>query len=119
MMFVDDDAVVATAAARAAAATAELYAVKGGNGGDHHGADGIEPVLAAALEAAGDHSMRSALEEAGRAAAARTNANAARVADAIIVQAIALGAERANIATNPITGAVRYGSLQKFTAAPW
>lgn len=116
----DGDAVAAaTAASNAAAKAAEIFGVKGGNGGDLHGPDGVEPVIKAALEAAASStSVVQALEKAGRAAASRTNANAARVADAIIVAAKGYGAQPV-IATSPITGAERYGTLQVFSAAKW
>ena len=115
----DDVTAAALAAAVAAATTAEKYAVKGGNGGDLHGADGLEPVVKAAVEAAaGSPSVQQAVEEAARAASVRTNANAARVADAVIVVAKSFGA-KPEVPTNPLTGSARYDSLSTFSAAPF
>ena len=112
-------AAVATDVASAAAKMAEMYAPGGGNGGDVHGQAGIEPVIAAALDAAKSNvEVRSAAEQAASAASARTNATARTVADAIIVAVIALGATP-NLRLCPLTGRVRYNTLQKFTAAPW
>ena len=112
----------AIAATEAAANAAEKFALQGGNGGDHFGTEGILPVVAAAVEAAGaEATVKELIESAAAAAADRTNANAGRVADAIIVALKPI--YKANVGkvvrTHPITGQVRYGSLQKFSAAPW
>lgn len=84
----EQTASIATAAATAAAINAEKYAVLAGNSGDVHGAEGIQPVVAAAVEASeSDEGVKQAVEQAAAAAMARTNANAASVAGAIIVAA--------------------------------
>ena len=118
----DEEVVAAaTAAVQAAATTAKKYAVKGGNGGDVHGTDGIQPVIAAAAEAAkGSDLCVWTITEAGNSAAVRTNANAARVADAIIVAAMQLGASRpAADGRHPITDAALYNGLAAFSAVPF
>lgn len=110
----------AEAVVAATAAEAEKFTVKGGNGGDLFGNEGIQPVIAAAIAAAAaSPEVAAAVEEAGVAAAARTNANAGRVADAIIVAAcldfgVARPARR-----HPITDVALYGSLYVFTSAPF
>jgi hypothetical protein len=112
----EDTAAVAQAAAAAAATAAERFAVKGGNSGDVHGASGIEPVIKATLDACGDcQPVRDQLEQAATGAAARTNANAARVADAIIVTAKVLGAKGRFVRQHPLTGEALYGTMYDFT----
>jgi hypothetical protein len=116
----EEETAAATAAALAVSTVAEKFAVKGGNGGDLHGMDGIEPVINAASEAAGGvATVKDALEDAGRMAAARTNANAARIADSIITAAKFKFGASPEVAKHPITGEARYGSLYTFSAAPW
>ena len=85
----EQTASIATAAATAPAINAEKYAVLAGNSGDvQDGAEGIQPVVAAAVEASeSDEGVKQAVEQAAAAAMARTNANAASVAGAIIVAA--------------------------------
>ena len=59
------------------------------------GRDGIEPVLSAALAAAGaDAELAGALQRAADAASLRTNANAETVADAIIIECMSRGAPK-------------------------
>lgn len=117
MVATDADAQIAAAAAAAAAAAtaAERFAIKGGNGGDLFGRDGIEPTIAAALDACGEDAVRAELERAARAAAGRTNANAARVADAIIVAAKGFGARARADNLHDITGQARYATMYDFT----
>lgn len=113
------DLAVATKAAEVAAFEAEKYGAKGGNGGDLFGCEGVEPVIKATLDAAAGCAVTlAALEKAANAAKARTNANAARIADAVIVQAMLLGA-KPDIRYHDITGAALYGTLSTFTQAPW
>ena len=110
----------ATNAAVAAATAAEAFAVLGGNGGDHHGSEGIEPVITAASEAAASSAIvLEAIEAAGREAAARTNANAGRVADSIILAATALGAKPGAKIPVSSTGRVRYNTLKNWEAEAW
>lgn len=111
----------AQAAAAAAATAAQPFAVSGGNGGDAHGRDGIEPVIAAALAACGDcEEVSTVIERAASAAAQRTNANAARVADAIVVATKPLGAGRVDAAQrHPITGQAMYNTMYKFSKHQW
>ena len=59
------------------------------------------------------------LESAARAAAARTNANAARVTDAIIVAAKPLGVTERIVKRHPITGEPLYATMTVFTTSKW
>ena len=80
--IISDEAarVAAQAVVAATSAEAEKWCVKGGNGGDFFGSEGIQPVVEAALAAAGSsEAVFDAVEAAATAAAGRTNANAARV----------------------------------------
>lgn len=108
----------ATNAAVAAATAAEAFAVLGGNGGDHHGSEGIEPVITGEA-AASSAIVLEAIEAAGREAAARTNANAGRVADSIILAATALGAKPGAKIPVSSTGRVRYNTLKNWEAEAW
>lgn len=114
----DETAAVAEAVALAAARIAEKYAAHGGNAGDHHGRDGIQPVLEAAVAAATTDVVKEAVTQAASNASARTNANARSVADAIIVAVMAYGANP-EIRLCPLTGRTLYNTLQKFTSVPW
>lgn len=96
----------ATAAAAAAAAAAEEHAIKpgGGSAADASGADGIPPVLSAALAAAGsDADLVAQMQQAADAATARSNCNAEKVADAIIVACMTLGAEKPSLSYQAAT----------------
>ena len=116
----EDVAAIAQATACAAAVAAEQFAVNGGNGGDKFGSEGIAPVIEAASAACSDcPAVSGPLLEAANAAAQRTNANAARVADAIVVAAKALGAKESVSREHPITGNALYGTLKDLTAAKW
>ena len=91
------DAAVVTNVVEATAKAAEEHAInkRGGNGGDTFGGNGIEPVMQAALAAASaDAKLVLEVQHAADAAAGRTNANAERVAVAIINACVALGAAR-------------------------
>ena len=120
--IVTDEAarVAADAVVAATSAEAEKWCVKGGNAGDLFGSEGIQPVIDAALAAAEPSEVvAAAIEVAGTAAAVRTNANAARVADSIIVAAcLEFGAERPK-RRHPITDVALYSSLYTFTKVPF
>ena len=105
-----------TQAAEAASTAAEKYAIKGGNGGDLYGGEGVQPVMVATLEACGDcKPVRDAYEAAAQAAAGRTNARAASVADAIWVAARAFGVKQRTQNLHPITGQSRFATMHQFT----
>lgn len=93
--------------------------MNGGNGGDPFHAEGCQPVIDAAVAAADDQSVKDVLRTAGEAAAARTNANAARVADAILVAAKELGATTRPERLHSVTDAPLYGSLKKMSVHKW
>lgn len=120
--IISDEAarVAAQAVVAATSAEAEKWCVKGGNGGDFFGSEGIQPVVEAALAAAGSsEAVFDAVEAAATAAAGRTNANAARVADAIVVAAcLEFGADRP-LRRHPITDVALYSSLYAFTKVPF
>lgn len=91
----------ATATAAAASQAAEEHAIKpgGGSAADASGGDGVEPVVSAALAAAGsDADLVAKLQQAVDAARARSNCNAEKVADAIILVCLQLGAEKPSMA---------------------
>ena len=106
-----------TQAAEAASTAAEKYAIKGGNGGDLYGGEGVQPVMVATLEACGDcKPVRDARGSGvGAAAGGRTNARAASVADAIWVAARAFGVKQRTQNLHPITGQSRFATMHQFT----
>ena len=90
----------ATAAAAAASAAAQEHAIKpaGGSAADASGEEGVEPVVSSALAAAGsDADLAAKMQQAVDAAKARSNCNAEKVADAIILVCMQSGADKPSL----------------------